>query len=71
MRISLEVSKSVSRNAKRIIDLIISCSFFFSDSHEYDLIVIGGGSGGLACSKEGVKSLILSIERINLCLLCA
>ena len=23
------------------------------DSQEYDLIVIGGGSGGLACSNEG------------------
>jgi len=27
-------------------------------SYDYDLIVIGGGSGGLACSKEGsVKTL--------------
>lgn len=25
------------------------------DSQEYDLIVIGGGSGGLACSNEGEK----------------
>lgn len=25
------------------------------DLHEYDLIVIGGGSGGLACSKEAAK----------------
>ena len=37
----------------------MSCYVFIvSDSHEYDLIVIGGGSGGLACSKEGAKSLI-------------
>ena len=31
---------------------------FPSDSQEYDLIVIGGGSGGLACSKEGEEILI-------------
>lgn len=24
-----------------------------SHSYEYDLLVVGGGSGGLACSKEG------------------
>ena len=26
--------------------------------NNYDLVVIGGGSGGLACSKEGTNSLI-------------
>lgn len=27
----------------------------FADGYEYDLIVIGGGSGGLACAKEAVN----------------
>ena len=26
---------------------------YFIGSNEYDLAVIGGGSGGLACAKEG------------------
>ena len=35
-------------------------SLVYSDSPEYDLIVIGGGSGGLACSKEGEKNQSVS-----------
>lgn len=31
------------------------CSASGTDSSKYDLIVIGGGSGGLACSKEAAK----------------
>ena len=30
------------------------------DKYEYDLVVIGGGSGGLACSKVTVLSTILN-----------
>ena len=32
------------------------------DSQEYDLIVIGGGSGGLACSNEGEIELYKPLE---------
>lgn len=35
------------------LNIIILLSLVDLDSSEYDLIVIGGGSGGLACSKEG------------------
>lgn len=36
--------------------ILKSISFFFSvdDKYEYDLVVIGGGSGGLACAKEAI-----------------
>ena len=30
---------------------------FVSGNKRYDLVVIGGGSGGLACSKEGKYSV--------------
>jgi thioredoxin reductase (NADPH) len=38
----------------------------FSPSHpyQYDLIVIGGGSGGLACSKEAKK---LGAQKVAVC----
>lgn len=31
---------------------------YFTGKHDYDLLVIGGGSGGLACSKEGTKTAL-------------
>lgn len=33
----------------------------------YDLIVIGGGSGGLACSKEGEYDYDFSLQKLELC----
>ena len=35
--------------------LNISLFVASSSSSEYDLVVLGGGSGGLACSKEGLN----------------
>jgi hypothetical protein len=31
------------------------CSLLDGESYEYDLVVIGGGSGGLACAKEAAQ----------------
>ena len=45
-----------SRSARRLSVLARHLSNFsgsVSRGYEYDLLVIGGGSGGLACSKEG------------------
>lgn len=38
-----------------------------SGCYDYDLIVIGGGSGGLACSKEG--ALVVNLIWISVTLL--
>ncbi len=37
-----------------------------SGCYDYDLIVIGGGSGGLACSKEG--ALVVNLIWISVTL---
>lgn len=34
---------------------LISSFFRTEENFEYDLVVIGGGSGGLACAKEAVS----------------
>lgn len=37
-------------------EYILSLILTGSSTEEYDLVVIGGGSGGLACAKAGMKS---------------
>ena len=34
------------------------------DCYDYDLIVIGGGSGGLACSKEGSVMIYVHVPAV-------
>ncbi|KAK4337189.1 hypothetical protein RND71_043288 [Anisodus tanguticus] len=36
-----------------------------SNNYDYDLIVIGGGSGGLAASKENVQSYLMTLKVSN------
>lgn len=33
-----------------------------SHKYDYDLLVIGGGSGGLACAKEGIHASIKCMD---------
>lgn len=34
---------------------MFSLLLFAEENYDYDLVVIGGGSGGLACAKEAVS----------------
>lgn len=43
------------RRLKLIYQSITCVQFADGESYEYDLVVIGGGSGGLACAKEAVS----------------
>ena len=35
----------------------MNISYVFTGQYDYDLVVIGGGSGGLSCAKEGILSV--------------
>lgn len=47
---------ATTRQSLKIFNINPSLKFYFADEYEYDLIVIGGGSGGLACAKEAVAN---------------
>jgi ribulose 1,5-bisphosphate synthetase/thiazole synthase len=34
----------------------------FLGQYDYDLVVIGGGSGGLSCAKEGFYSIFYTLK---------
>lgn len=47
----------------------INSQFSAAASEKFDLVVIGGGSGGLACSKEGqIVPVLLMLHYKYLCL---
>ena len=51
---SIHARSHASQVARRLLALSRHLSSSAgSQNYEYDLLVVGGGSGGLACSKEG------------------
>ena len=46
------IRKRDSLSAKAYHDDFVCLTFVDGEKYEYDLVVIGGGSGGLACAKE-------------------
>ena len=50
---SIYARSHAAQAARRLLALSRHLGSAVSQNYEYDLLVVGGGSGGLACSKEG------------------
>jgi glutaredoxin 3 len=59
-----ELEKLKEEKPPSEMDVTLSSKKMISDeSYDYDLIILGGGSGGLSCAREGKRRLGLSILR--------
>ncbi|XP_011671183.2 thioredoxin reductase 2, mitochondrial [Strongylocentrotus purpuratus] len=59
--------KSKYSQRVRVLDRWLSCSRSLGSSYDYDLAVIGGGSGGLACAKEaaGFDKKVIVLDYVD------